>query len=129
MNHPEKNGWARWTRRHLALVSRLAPPKQFGRRIRWVFLIFALFNVAQAFIHILRAGADSVVPRPISLAAVCWLGWWWVHEYRRACYRAWTVPVEATVILLIGLAAHALPVTCGAVTISGFNPPESVTWP
>jgi hypothetical protein len=68
-----KRGSQRW-----AFVRRLRPPKQLGGMIRWLFLLFATFNLVTAVPRILGNTHASPVPRAAGVAAALLVGIWWL---------------------------------------------------
>ncbi|GIE33358.1 hypothetical protein Ait01nite_064030 [Actinoplanes italicus] len=92
---------------------RLAPPRQLGARIRWLFLIFILFNVVTS---VPRTLEGDVAPLPWQLAAVAaalGLGWWWLRGYRRNSFPVWAAPVEGLALGVIGYGSHNWLITLG----------------
>ncbi|MEU4625581.1 GGDEF domain-containing protein [Actinoplanes sp. NPDC023801] len=94
-------------------LRRMAPPRQLGARIRWLFLIFILFNVVTS---VPRTLEGDIAPLPWQLAAVAaalGLGWWWLRGYRRNTFPVWAAPVEGLALGLIGFGSHNWLITLG----------------
>ncbi|MEU4161779.1 GGDEF domain-containing protein [Actinoplanes sp. NPDC026670] len=84
----------------------MAPPRQLGARIRWLFLIFILFNVITT---VPRTLEGDIAPLPWQLAAVAaalGLGWWWLRGYRANRFPVWAAPVEGLALGVIGYGSH-----------------------
>jgi diguanylate cyclase (GGDEF)-like protein len=91
----------------------MAPPRQLGARIRWLFLVFVLFNVVTT---VPRTLEGDVAPLPWQLAAVAaalGLGWWWLRGYRRNAFAMWAAPVEGLALGVIGFGSHNWLITLG----------------
>jgi diguanylate cyclase (GGDEF)-like protein len=91
----------------------MAPPRRLGARIRWLFLIFVLFNVVTT---VPRTLEGDVAPLPWQLAAVAaalGLGWWWLRGYRRNAFGMWAAPVEGLALGVIGFGSHNWLITLG----------------
>ncbi|WP_433305725.1 diguanylate cyclase domain-containing protein [Actinoplanes sp. CA-030573] len=82
-------------------LRRLAPPRQLGGRIRWLFLIFATFNVAGSVPRTLHGTASTPV-RIAAVAAAVLLAWWWLRGYRRMAFPVAAIPLEGLAIAAIG---------------------------
>jgi diguanylate cyclase (GGDEF)-like protein len=89
------------------VIARLAPPKSLGGRVRWLFLLFALFYLVNSVPRILAGQDTTVQVRMAALGALAALAWWWVYGYRRNGFARWAAPVEAAAFFLIGLGLNA----------------------
>lgn len=89
------------------IIDRLAPPKSLGGRIRWLFLLFALFYLLNSVPRILTGQGTTVQVRMVALGALAALAWWWVRGYRRNGFALWAAPAEAAAFFLIGLGLNA----------------------
>jgi diguanylate cyclase (GGDEF)-like protein len=94
------------------VLRRLAPPKDLGGRIRWLFLIFILFNLVTAAPRLLSGTADGAL-KAAALAGMVGLGYWWVRGYRNRYLPAWAIPVEGLAFFAVGLGQQDWVATMG----------------
>jgi len=57
----------------------LASPRQLGARIRWLFLVFIMFNVVTAVPRILDSGTVALPRRATGVLAALALAYWWLR--------------------------------------------------
>ncbi|GAB3855521.1 diguanylate cyclase domain-containing protein [Dactylosporangium cerinum] len=101
----------------LRAVRRLAPPKPLGGRIRWLFVIFGVFNLITVLPRVLSRTDVSPASRlPAAVAALA-LAAWWIRQYRKGTFPAWMIPVEALAMLAIGLGMHSWVATLGLLFV------------
>jgi diguanylate cyclase (GGDEF)-like protein len=99
-------GVGRWVRR-------LAPPKPLGGLIRWLFVIFGVFNLITVLPRVLGRTDEPLAARlPAAVVALALAGWW-IRQYRRGDFPAWMIPFEALAMLAIGLGMHSWVATLG----------------
>ncbi len=98
-------------------VRRLAPPKPLGGRIRWLFVIFGVFNLVTVLPRVLSRTGDPLPPRLAAAVAALVLAAWWVRQYRRASFPAWMIPFEGLALLAIGLGMRSWVATLGLLFV------------
>ena len=59
----------------------MAPPRRLGARMRWLFLLFMMFNVATAVPRILDSGGAVLPWRVTGVLAALALAYWWLRGY------------------------------------------------
>ncbi|MBG0566474.1 GGDEF domain-containing protein [Actinoplanes aureus] len=96
----------------------MAPPRQLGARIRWLFLIFILFNVVTAVPRTLHGDIAAPAWKFAAVAAAAGLAWWWLRGYRRNSFPAWAAPVEGLALAVIGYGSHNWLVTLGLLFVT-----------
>ncbi len=96
----------------------MAPPRQLGARIRWLFLILILFHVTTAVPRILTGDGPAPLWRVAAVSAALALGSWWLHGYRRAGFPVWAAPVEGLLLGLVGFGSHNWLITLGLLFVT-----------
>ena len=81
-----------------------APPKGLLARVRWLFLLFAVFATLGQLPLLLAHGAMPVGLRIAAVVLLGWLLWWWVLGYRRGGFPAAGEPVEVLCFMVAGTA-------------------------
>ncbi|MGI5186018.1 diguanylate cyclase domain-containing protein [Dactylosporangium sp. CA-152071] len=98
-------------------LRRLAPPKQLGGRIRWLFVIFGVFNLVTVLPRVLGHGTGPVTARVAAAVAAVALAGWWLRQYRLGTFPAWMIPFEALALLAIGLGMRDWVATLGLLFV------------
>ncbi|WP_328459856.1 GGDEF domain-containing protein [Actinoplanes sp. NBC_00393] len=96
----------------------MAPPRQLGARIRWLFLILILFNL---IITVPRALGSDLAPltwRIAAVAAVAVLGCWFLRGYRRGGFPVAAAPLEGVALGVIGYGSHDWLITLGLLFVT-----------
>jgi diguanylate cyclase (GGDEF)-like protein len=96
----------------------MAPPRNLGERIRWLFVIFVLFNLAVTVPRTLNGTVASLSWRIGAVVAAAALAWWWLRGYRRTAFPAWAVPLEGAALGVIGYGSHDWVITLGLLFVS-----------
>jgi diguanylate cyclase (GGDEF)-like protein len=96
----------------------MAPPRQLGARIRWLFLILMLFNLLTTVPRTLDSDLAPLSWRIAAVAACAGLGWWFLRGYRRGRFPAWAAPVEGLALGVIGYGSHNWLVTLGLLFVT-----------
>jgi diguanylate cyclase (GGDEF)-like protein len=91
----------------------MAPPRQLGARIRWLFMIFILFNVVTTVPRTLEGDVTTLPWQLAAVAAALGLGWWWLRGYRRGAFPVWAAPVEGLALGVVGYGSHNWLITLG----------------
>ncbi|MET7423471.1 GGDEF domain-containing protein [Dactylosporangium sp. NPDC005555] len=87
----------------MRLLRRLAPPRPLGGRIRWLFVIFGVFNLLTVLPRTLGRVEEPLPHRlPAAVAALA-LAAWWLRQYRRGTFPPWMIPVEGLAMLTVAL--------------------------
>ena len=74
-------------------------------RVRWLFALAAVLTALTQLPLIALSSGAHVSMRAAAVAAVVWLCWSRIDEYRRGRSALWTLPLEGLALLLIGLVA------------------------
>ncbi|MEV0564071.1 GGDEF domain-containing protein [Dactylosporangium sp. NPDC050588] len=98
-------------------LRRLAPPKQLGERIRWLFVSFGVFNLVTVLPRVLGHGTGPVTARVAAAVAAVALAGWWLRRYRLGTFPAWMIPFEALALLAIGLGMRDWVATLGLLFV------------
>ncbi|MEV4515263.1 GGDEF domain-containing protein [Dactylosporangium sp. NPDC049525] len=101
----------------LRRVRRLAPPKPLGGRIRWLFVIFGVFNLVTVLPRVLSRADEPVASRFAAAVAAAALAGWWLWRYRRGTFPAWMIPFEGLALLAIGLGMRSWVATLGLLFV------------
>ena len=96
----------------------MAPPRQLGARIRWLFLIFILFNLVTTVPRTLGSDIAPLGWRVAAVGAALALGWWWLRGYRRGGFPLWAAPAEALALGLLGYGSHNWLITLGLLFVT-----------
>jgi len=83
----------------------LRPPVGLQARIRWLFLLGAIFNLVTVIPLLVWGSSSSLELRVAGAIGLCVLGWWWLRGYANGRF-----PLAGTLLEVAALGAVALAV-------------------
>ncbi len=86
----------------------LLPPPRLLARVRWLFLLLALFNAAVMLVMLLLVSSTDRVVQVAALVGLVWLCWRGLRGYQLMHFSLGPVLFEGLALLLVGLAVSPM---------------------